>query len=127
MSLDEAIEQAKVQEQEKEAISLKVPSQIKQKLQVIAEENKVSMNNLISSILNDVLTGSVSNNSYELYQEFKKVSDQITEVVELNNPQHGFNIGGFSFKADVADYNHDFLVTLVDRYKVLKEILGVKK
>jgi|GEM_PF-7025797 len=127
MSLDEAIEQAKIQEQEKEAISLKVPAYIKQKLQAIAEENNVSMNNLISSILSDVLNGSVSNNSYELYQEFKKVSNDITEVIEFDNPQHGFNIDGFSFKPSVVDHNHDFLVTLVDRYKVLKNILGASK
>jgi len=126
MSLDEAIEQAKIQEQEKEAISLKVPAYIKQKLQVIAEENKISMNNLISSILNDVLNGSVSNNSYELYQEFKKVSDDITDASETDNPNHGFNIGGFSIKSGIIEHNYDFLITLIDRYHVLKNILGVK-
>ncbi|MDD5400145.1 MAG: hypothetical protein PHQ93_03030 [Sulfurimonas sp.] len=59
MGINEAIEQAKVQEQDKEAISLKVPSFIKQKLQLIADENNVSMNNLILSILNDVLNVSL--------------------------------------------------------------------
>lgn len=122
MSLDEAIEQAKVQEQEKEAISLKVPSFIKQKLQVIAEENKVSMNNLISSILNDVLNGSVSNNAYALYNEFKEVSDKIYDIT---SPHNGILFKGFSVVPSALDDNYTSI--LIDRYYVLKSILGVSK
>ena len=122
MSLDEAIEQAKVQEQEKEAISLKVPAFIKQKLQAIAEENNVSMNNLISSILSDVLIGSVSNNSFELYQEFKEVSEEILEISD----SHGVNIDKFSINTRAFDGNESYVVSLIDKYNMLKNITGVK-
>ena len=61
MILNNAIELAKEQEQEKEAISLKVPANLKYQLQKIAEENRVSMNNLISSILQNVLKDSFNN------------------------------------------------------------------
>ncbi len=123
MSLEEAIEQAKVQEQEKEAISLKVPAQIKQKLQKIAEENSVSMNNLISSILNDVLNGSVSNNAYELYNEFKKVSDDLLEITD----PYGVNIDKFSINPRAYEGNESYIYSLVDRYNVLKNLLGIEK
>lgn len=122
MSLDDAIEQAKVQEQEKEAISLKVPSHLKQKLQSIAEENKVSMNNLISSILSDVLIGSVSNNSYELYQEFNKVSDKILDMCHPN----GIPIDKFQIIPEAFQHNESYVISLIDRYNVLKNILGAK-
>jgi len=122
MSLDDAIEQARVQEQEKEAISLKVPSHIKQKLQKIADENKVSMNNLISSILSDVLHGSVSNNAYELYNELKEVSDKIYEITNVHN---GIPFKGFSIVSGAID--DDYTSMLIDRYYVLKSILGVKE
>lgn len=123
MSLEEAIEQAKVQEQEKEAISLKVPFFIKQKLQMIAEENKVSMNNLISSILNDVLNGSVSNNAYVLYNEFKEVSDKIYDITSPHS--NGVLFKGFSVAPSALD--DDYTSILIDRYYVLKSILGVSK
>ncbi|MDD2905181.1 MAG: hypothetical protein PHH41_07755 [Sulfurimonas sp.] len=125
MSLDEAIEQAKVQEQEKEAISLKVPAFIKQKLQSIADTNNISMNNLISSILSDVLYGSVSNNAYELYQEFKEISkklDEITVSRKLGVPYRGFSIDD-----SMLDNEEDYINNIIDKYNLLKSILGVTK
>lgn len=122
MSLDEAIEQAKVQEQEKVAISLKVPLEIKKELQAIADESKVSMNNLISSILSDVLVGSVSNNAYELYNEFKAISDKIYEVIDM---QRGVPFKGFSVVPKAIE--DDYTSILIDRYYALKSILGVKE
>ncbi len=122
MGLDDAIEQAKIQEQEKEAISLKVPAHIKQKLQKIADENKVSMNNLISSILNDILNGSVSNNSYELYKEFNEVSEKL---LTMSDPS-GIYIDKFSINPNAYDGNETYIHSLIDRYNVLKNILGAK-
>ena len=122
MSLDEAIEQAKVQEQEKVAISLKVPLEIKKELQAIADESKVSMNNLISSILSDVLVGSVSNNAYELYNEFKAVSDKIYKITDV---QRGVPFKGFSVVSEAIE--DDYTSILIDRYYALKSILGVKE
>jgi len=126
MNIQEAIDLAKLQDQEREPLSLKVPSTVKKTLQKISDENKVSLNTLVSSILDNFLNGTVSTNAFELYQEFKEVSDKITDIIETNNPSHGFNIGGFSFQSSVISHNHDYVITLVDRYKVLKSILGVK-
>ena len=120
MSLNDAIKHAKAQEQEKEAISLKVPASLKQQLQKIAEENSVSMNNLISSILHDVLNGSVNNNTYELYQEYKKLSDEITEISDTSN---GVQFGGFPIKAELLNGNEVYVSTLINKYKVLQNIL----
>jgi hypothetical protein len=123
MSLNDAIEQAKIQEQEKEAISLKVPANLKHQLQKIAEENRISMNNLISSILNDVVNGSISNNAYQLYQEFKKISD---EIIEISDTQSGIPFGGFSIKPEELNGNETYISTLISKYKVLKNLLGDK-
>jgi hypothetical protein len=125
MSLDEAIEQAKVQEQEKEAISLKVPAFIKQKLQNIADTNNVSMNNLISSILSDVLYGSVSNNAYELYQEFKEISKKLDEITVSS--KLGVPYRGFSIDASVLENDENYINNIIDKYNLLKSILGVTK
>ena len=124
MSLEDAIQQAKVQEQEKEAISLKVPANLKHQLQKIAEENRISMNNLISSILNDVINGSISNNAYQLYQEFKKISD---EIIEISDTQSGIPFGGFSIKPEELNSNETYISTLISKYKVLKNLLGDKQ
>lgn len=127
MSIQEAIELAKLQDQEREPLSLKVPSTVKRTLQNISDENKVSLNTLVSSILDNFLNGTVSTNAYELYQEFKEVSDKILEASEFNNTSHGINIGGFIFKSSAYMHNESYFVTLVDRYKVLRSILGVKE
>ena len=57
MFIHGAIKKAKAQEAEKVAISLKVSIEVKTKLQKIADENNVSLNNLCASILESVLDG----------------------------------------------------------------------
>ena len=127
MNIDEAIKLAKLQEQERVPMSLKVPTSVKTKLQEIADENDLSLNILVSSILDNFLNGTVSTNAFELYQEFKEVSDKILEYSESGNTNYGINIGGFIFKASEVQHNDSYFVTLVDRYKALKSILGVKE
>jgi hypothetical protein len=72
--------------------------------------------------LSDVLNGSVSNNSYELYQEFKKVSNSILDMSDPN----GFPVNGFSINPRDWDGNESYIISLIDRYNILKNILGVK-
>jgi len=57
MLIKSAINKAKAQEAEKVAISLKVPIDIKTRLQEIADENNISLNNLCASLLESVLDG----------------------------------------------------------------------
>lgn len=122
MSIQEAIELAKLQDQPREPLSLKVPSSVKKTLQNISDENNVSLNTLVSSILDNFLNGTVSTNAYELYQEFKKASEEILQISVSN----GFDIDGFSIAYEAFEGNESYVITLIDRYKVLKNILGSK-
>ncbi len=123
MNIDEAIELAKLQEQERVPMSLKVPVSVKKKLQDIADENSISLNILVSSILDNFLNGTVSTNAYKLYEEFKDVSNKISDFTTLNN--QGIPLKGFSVVPDAID--DDYTSMLIDRYYVLKSILGVKE
>ena len=53
--LSEIIEQCKYENEEKIAISLRLPKSIKEKLNKISTENNISSNNLIISIIGKVL------------------------------------------------------------------------
>jgi len=55
MNLSDAVELAVLKEESKEPISLKVPFHVKQYLQILADENNISLNNLISSILEKII------------------------------------------------------------------------
>lgn len=124
MNIDEAIELAKLQEQEKVPMSLKVPLNVKQTLQNIADENDISLNILTSSILDNYLNGTVSTNAYHLYQEFKEVSDKLLEICVPNN---GMKIDNFLINYDALEGDESYIYSLIDKYNVLKSILGVKK
>lgn len=122
MSIQEAIELAKLQDQEREPLSLKVPSTVKRTLQKISDENKVSLNTLVSSILDNFLNGTVSTNAFELYNEFKAISDKIYKIT---NVQRGLPFKGFSVVPEAIE--DDYTSILIDRYYALKSILGVKE
>ncbi len=85
MLIQSAIKKAKEQEAEKVAISLKVSSDIKMKLQKIADDSNVSLNNLCASILESVLDGELDEQgTMKLVEELtlaKKSLDSIRETI----------------------------------------------
>jgi len=74
MLIQSAIKKAKAQEAEKVAISLKVPADVKTRLQKVADDNNVSLNNLCASILESVLDGDLDE------QGTMKIVEQLTEA-----------------------------------------------
>lgn len=86
MIINTAIRKAKAQEEEKVAISLKVSANTKAKLQKIADQNSVSLNNLCTSILDSALEGDLDSQGtlklVEILDEAKKDFDTCNEMID---------------------------------------------
>jgi len=81
MLIHNAINKAKAQEAEKVAISLKVSADIKEKLQKIADTNKVSLNGLCSSILESALNGELDEQgTMKLIEELSNAQETLQEA-----------------------------------------------
>jgi predicted transcriptional regulator len=87
MLIHSAIKKAKAQEAEKVAISLKVSADLKEKLQKIADKNKVSLNGLCSSILESALNGELDEQgTMKLVEELNLAQKTLQEAQNwLNN------------------------------------------
>jgi urease gamma subunit len=104
MFIHGAINKAKAQEAEKVAISLKVSVDIKRKLQKIADDNNVSLNNLCASILESVLDGELDEHgTMKIVEELTKAKNSLNSIREAiangENEIHG--------KDGVLYYMHD--------------------
>lgn len=83
MLIQSAIKKAKKQEAEKVAISLKVSSDIKMKLQKIADDSNVSLNNLCASILESVLDGELDEQgTMKLVEELTLAKNSLDSIRE---------------------------------------------
>lgn len=84
MLINSAIKKAKAQEAEKVAISLKVSSEVKTKLQKVADDNNVSLNNLCASILESVLDGDLDDQgTMKLVEELDNATSFLAECQRM--------------------------------------------
>ncbi len=91
MLIHSAIKKAKAQEAEKVAISLKVPIEVKTKLQKIADENNISLNNLCASVLENILDGELDDlGTMKLIEELEKARESVGSIQEVLNRGVGF-------------------------------------
>jgi len=79
-----AVELAKGQEDEKVGISLKIPKNLKDRLQLFSEQENVSMNSLITSCIELMLDDSCGN---ILKQIDIVLTDEIAELSDILNRQ----------------------------------------
>jgi hypothetical protein len=128
MVLDKAIKKAKGNEEEKIGISLKVSISLKEQLMAVASDNKVSVNALVSSILDEALnyedsTNSNSDSNKELYKELDKHLNFMKNVY-LSPEEGGIEINGFYIDKGYIPRNIQDIEDSISRISILKKILG---
>lgn len=123
MILEEAIKRAKGDEEEKVGISLKIYTSLKDRLTSVAKANSVSVNSLISSILEEALKPGKKVDK-EIYLELNELEQKLSKFL-LHEDQGGEPFNGFMCNPGSIDNYEDELRTLTSRVNSLRKALGV--
>ena len=121
MSLANIIKIAKGEDEEKVAMSLKVPASIKNKLDEFAKENKISVNALINAMIKNGFDDVPADK--ELLIELNNLEKEFSNY-SLREEDGGELFNGFMVNPGAIDAVDDELVSLTTRIKALRKILN---
>jgi len=124
MMLDDIIKKAKGDEEEREPLSLKIPSSLKSKLDSISKKNKVSLNSLMITMIETMFEDNID--SKNDYRALVEAENSLSSML-AQNPNSGIDYKGFLIEDGIIDNFPDMVESTVSQVLALRKLVNGDK
>ena len=122
--LDDIIKKAKGDEEEREPLSLKIPSSLKSKLDSISKKNKVSLNSLMITMIETMFEDNID--SKNDYRALVEAENSLSSML-AQNPNSGIDYKGFLIEDGIIDNFPDMVESTVSQVLALRKLVNGDK